>query len=381
MFWSALRTTLGRCAVGVLASVGSVRAAADEPSPGAPRHRLSALTKRREAATTDALRWLAAHQTSEGGWSAAGFGAWCRGERKAGASSEGAGAASHDLVVSALALSALLGAGYTDDGGDELAPTVRRALAWLKRSQRADGRFGDGEGRLGLAMHGVATLAAVEAFGMIGSATLKDSAAKALGFLRASREGWLSDQRDAEVPAALVGWGALALVAAELLSRDDEGRGRPRSFPADRETLEKAQAWIRRRADVEQGDAVAMATLFRVLGGEEVGKDSVLRGVLDTLCAPLPQWGAQGEGVSLLRWVFTSFALGHASEPAWPAWSEAVSRALLQGQRKDGDACSFLGSWDPVGPWGAEGGRVASTALGVLCLSAQIRYDRVEAPK
>ncbi len=381
MLWSALRTTLGLCAVVVLASVGSVRAAADEPSPGAPRHRVSELTKRREAATTDALRWLAAHQTSEGGWSAAGFGAWCRGERRAGASSEGAGAASHDLVVSALALSAFLGAGYTDDGPDEFVPTVRRALAWLKRSQRADGRFGDGEGRLGLAMHGVAALAAVEAFGMIGSATLKDSAAKALGFLRASRDGWLSEQRDAEVPAALVGWGALALVSAEFLSSDDERRGQPRSFGADPETLERARAWVRRRAGVDPGDAAGVATLFRVLGGEETGPGTELRGALDALCVPLPRWRPKGEGVFLLRWVFTSLALGHAAEPAWRAWSEAVTHALLEGQRRDGDACSSLGSWDPVGPWGAEGGRVASTALGVLCLSAQVRYDRVEAPK
>lgn len=207
MLLRASRATVCMAAVVGLASVASVRVGAEEPAPAVPRHRVTELTKRREAATTDGLRWLAAHQTSEGGWSAAGFGAWCRGERRSGAPSAGGGAASHDLVVSALALSALLGAGYTDDGKHEFAPTVRSALAWLKRTQRADGCLGDGEGPLGLAMHGVASLAAVEAFGMTGSAQLKDVAAKALGFLKASRDRWLSSPSEADVPTALVGWG------------------------------------------------------------------------------------------------------------------------------------------------------------------------------
>jgi len=34
------------------------------------------------------------------------------------------------------------------------------------------------------------------------------------------------------------------------------------------------------------------------------------------------------------------------------------------------------GSWDPVGPWGREGGRVYSTATMALCLQVYYRYQR-----
>ena len=37
----------------------------------------------------------------------------------------------------------------------------------------------------------------------------------------------------------------------------------------------------------------------------------------------------------------------------------------------------FEGSWDPLDPWGEEGGRVYSTALMVLCLEVYFRYGKV----
>ena len=46
-------------------------------------------------------------------------------------------------------------------------------------------------------------------------------------------------------------------------------------------------------------------------------------------------------------------------------------------QRTDGESCRYLGSWDPIGPWGLEGGRVASTALMAMCLEVDYRYERV----
>jgi len=51
-----------------------------------------------------------------------------------------------------------------------------------------------------------------------------------------------------------------------------------------------------------------------------------------------------------------------------------MKAAVVSSQRKDGSA---TGSWDPIGPWGFSGGRVYSTALGVLCLEVYFRYARV----
>ena len=58
----------------------------------------------------------------------------------------------------------------------------------------------------------------------------------------------------------------------------------------------------------------------------------------------------------------------------WQRWNRAMKKAVLESQRTDGSA---RGSWDPIGPWGHAGGRVYSTALGVLCLEVYFRYTRI----
>jgi hypothetical protein len=47
---------------------------------------------------------------------------------------------------------------------------------------------------------------------------------------------------------------------------------------------------------------------------------------------------------------------------------------VLESQCKPG---ASRGSWDPIGPWGFSGGRVYSTAIGVLCLEVYFRYAKV----
>ena len=47
--------------------------------------------------------------------------------------------------------------------------------------------------------------------------------------------------------------------------------------------------------------------------------------------------------------------------------------SLCSTQRKDGDFCLYKGSWDPLDPWGADGGRVYSTALLTMCVESLAR--------
>ena len=47
-------------------------------------------------------------------------------------------------------------------------------------------------------------------------------------------------------------------------------------------------------------------------------------------------------------------------------------KAGTENQHADG---SRLGSWDPIGPWGPDGGRVYSTAVMTLALQIAHRYD------
>ena len=50
---------------------------------------------------------------------------------------------------------------------------------------------------------------------------------------------------------------------------------------------------------------------------------------------------------------------------------------LVGNQRKDTTVSMYRGSWDPIGPWGNEGGRVYATAICCLTLETPRRYDRV----
>ena len=67
-------------------------------------------------------------------------------------------------------------------------------------------------------------------------------------------------------------------------------------------------------------------------------------------------------------------AMYQAGGRNWRTWSQDLSKALLTGQSKDGTA---KGSWDPIGVWGEDGGRVANTALATLSLQSFCRYTRL----
>ena len=76
-------------------------------------------------------------------------------------------------------------------------------------------------------------------------------------------------------------------------------------------------------------------------------------------------------------WYYGTYAMFQMSahnSKYWKGWNVAMKDALLPNQRKDSDE---KGSWDPIGPWGHAGGRVYSTALGVLCLEVYFRYAKV----
>ncbi len=60
--------------------------------------------------------------------------------------------------------------------------------------------------------------------------------------------------------------------------------------------------------------------------------------------------------------------------PWWPTWEKALQEAVVKPQRHDGN---YNGSWDPIGVWGHDGGRVYSTALLCLTLEAYYRYSRL----
>ncbi len=156
------------------------RARENPHAGGAPRNAVLA-----------ALQWLARHQNSDGSWSADRFSDRCSATKCA-----GAGEPEHNIGVSALALLAFLGAGYTPDSKDELpdpmskgrAPAVGKAvrsgLKWLISRQDVEGCVGE-RGMKYVYSHAIATLALIEAYGMTRADDLQAPAQKAADFLAA----------------------------------------------------------------------------------------------------------------------------------------------------------------------------------------------------
>ena len=108
---------------------------------------------------------------------------------------------------------------------------------------------------------------------------------------------------------------------------------------------------------------------------------SVLRSPAITKFASLakpPQWQPDAGKVDLCYWFFASEAVRRLGDAAANAtWREHLVGALQQGQRLDGDAA---GSWDPLDPWGADGGRLYATALATLALQALYAVPALTAP-
>ena len=94
----------------------------------------------------------------------------------------------------------------------------------------------------------------------------------------------------------------------------------------------------------------------------------------DAILAKLPKWDEAAGSIDHYYWYFATFATYQMGGRHWKAWSKAMTPAVVDNQRQDGNV---RGSWDPKGVWGAEGGRVYSTALMVLSLEAYYRYTRI----
>lgn len=92
----------------------------------------------------------------------------------------------------------------------------------------------------------------------------------------------------------------------------------------------------------------------------------------------LPEWEEpNGSGyhstINFYHWYYGAHSLFQVGGSSWTKFSKALHRVLKENQRENGCAA---GSWDPIGEWGAAGGRVYTTAMGALALEAGYRYRK-----
>ena len=365
----------------------------------------------RAAATgvEDALRWLAAHQSPNGSWEAAGFGQWCDGKPVSDRSKQpdGSGKKLYDPGVTGLALCAFLGGGYTNRGKHPFAQVISRGLRYLKNIQDPEGCFGPRTTQQYIYNHAIASLAMVEAYGMTGSPIFKSSAQRALDYIALARNpyfAWRYGIKPGDNDTAVSGWMMMALKSAQLINADSLKRGRAAPLVVDEQAFMGLKAWLDKVTDAEYGrvgyvqrgtgparpqelvdrfpaekseSMTAVGMLARIFMGEDPQKSKLLQ-LGAKLCAKLPPTWNVGDGsIDMYYWYYGSLAMFQMGGTHWRTWRRAMDGAIIRTQRKDTDSCQYKGSWDPVGPWGPDGGRVYATALMAMSLEVAFRYDRV----
>lgn len=348
--------------------------------------RLTRVDKATASAIEASLKWLAKHQDKDGSWDTDEFMA----HDPKGAACDGAGNGVHDVAITALVLLTFMAEGNTPFTGSYHGQ-VETGFAWLRKSQTKAGVF-YGPNHDFIYAHCIATIAVCEGYGLSGDPRLKESAQAGLDYLSAHHSparGWGYQKAKANCDTSIIGWAVQACRAGEDFGlKVDEGH------------LRDALAWLHKMTDrdsgrtgyskkgeyssrhpgthvkefpPENGEAMtAAALLCRYFLGETPGTSSIIKKSVRRLIRKPPKW--QDSHVDYYYWFYGSQAMQQHGGDQELTWRKALLTALLPNQRKDG---SFAGSFDPVGAWGDDGGRVYSTAIALLSLQAPYRYVRM----
>ena len=345
--------------------------------------------KRSQNAVDKALEWLKNHQSPGGQWDSDGFDERCRLNK-----CSGPGHAAYDPGQTGLSLLCFLGAGETHNSG-AYKDVVKNGLRYLKSVQSAEGCFGPQVGNQWQYNHVTAALAMTEAYGLTGSRLFEDSAQRGVDFVQKAQNpylAWRYGIRDGDNDTSVTGWAVMTLKSAKLADLDvddtsfrgavawiekmtDPATGRvgyqQRGGPPAR-----AQDMVSRFPAVRSESLTGLGMLVRIFAGEHPAKSDAIRKGADLVVAKPPVWNTNDGSVDFYYWYFGSLAMHQVGGDHWKRWKQAMETAILANQR-DQQGTDERGSWDPVDPWGQQGGRVYSTAMNCLCLEVYYRYGRV----
>jgi hypothetical protein len=342
------------------------------------------------------LKWLADHQDVEedGRWDCDDFMKHDPADDRC----DGPGGALYDVGVTGLSILAFLGAGYTDRGSareNKYAKNVRQGLRFLMTSQDDEGCFGSRSSQHFMYNTAIATLAMSEAYWMTRNPRYKKPAQEGLNFIARARNpylAWRYEPRGGENDSSVTGWMVMALKSGKFGGLD-----------IDPDAFEGARQWIEKMTDPEFGQCgynqpggesarpegladkypaeksqsmTAVGMLTRIFLGEDP-RTSRMVGLGADLCVErLPTWNPDDGSIDMYYWYYGTLAMFQVGGPRWTKWNKAMVGSIVKSQRRM-NAGSRAGSWDPIGPWGGDGGRVYSTACLVMCLEVYYRYDRV----
>ncbi|MDP6539679.1 MAG: terpene cyclase/mutase family protein [Planctomycetota bacterium] len=343
-----------------------------------------------EQALKDGLEWLANHQDEDGKWDSDEF----MKHDPPNDQCEGPGQPEFDVGLTGLALLAFLGDGHTTRQG-LYREKVTKGIKWLREQQDfEDGLIGEKIGHSYMYSHGIAALAVCEAYYFSKSPLIRGTAQKAINFITRARNPYAAWRYEAPPDGtndtSVTGWMIFALKSAEEAG-----------LTIDSQAFTDGMSWIDEVTDKATGrvgynsvgspssrmDGVndqyptdktecmtAVGLLCRFFTNQNPSDNDIMVKHADLLLKALPEWDPDGLTNDMYYWYYGSYAMYQMGGRHWKGWNKACKKAVLESQRKDG---ASRGSWDPIGPWGFSGGRVYSTAIGVLCLEVYFRYAKV----
>jgi hypothetical protein len=336
------------------------------------------------------LEWLSKHQSPDGRWDCDDFSK--NGDISKGPLCDGKGMATYDVGVSGLAILCFLGAGHTTKEGS-YQTTVREGLKWLKNMQDAEGCFGPRGDPHHTYSHGIAALAMAEAYGMTRSGIWKASAQGGMNYVMACQnpyKAWRYGARPGDNDMSVTGWMVMALKSGKMAGLDindtslawaldftkemtDEETGRT-GYTKRGERPVRAEGKVDRFPADESESLTGVGIVTRVFAGEDPSSNPVIKAGAELIGRRLPVWEPKSGKVDMYYWYYATLAMFQVGGPEWNSWNSKLQSAVIDTQRTDNN---YAGSWDPVGPWGEDGGRVYSTALMTLCMEVYYRYPRV----
>ena len=337
------------------------------------------------------LAWLAAHQDDDGRWDADGF---MKHDDPRTPQCGGPGNPVHDVGVTGLALLAFLGDGNSLRSGP-YRDVVRRGALWLRAQQQDDGRFGGAASSDFVYDHAIAAYAMCEAYGLSDYKTLKDCAQQGLAYLETHRNPygvWRYQPRDNDNDLSVTGWCVMAYEsgkffglavndaalqnAAVFLDQVSDATGlHGYTRAGERSSRKPGDHAV--RFPVEKGQALTAVGLFcRFFLGQRPDEKPVMKAAAKLIAAAPPQWDEHGT-IDHYYWYYATYALFQMGGPQWRTWQQQLARAVGDHQHRSDAAPNLRGSWDPVGAWGEDGGRVYSTAILTLTMQANYRYTRL----
>lgn len=313
-----------------------------------------------EQAVARGLRWLAAHQHTDGSWRFDHGKGPCKGLCR------NPGTESSTTAATGLALLPFLGAGNTHQSG-EYQDVVQRGLYYLSTRAVVTPHGVDlQEGTM--YAQALATIALCESYGMTRDPQLRELAQRSLQFVLYAQDrkggGWRYTPGEPG-DTTVTGWQFMALKSGQLagLEVSTPAVALASHFLDSVQAEEGAQYGY--MTPVPRRSTTAIGLLCRMYLGWNRQRPALVRGI-----EYLSQWGPSDEEIYYNY--YAAQALCHYDGPAWEQFNRRLRDHLIATQATTGhEAGSWFFSNDP----GAEkGGRLYGTALAVMTLEVYYRF-------